>query len=55
MSFKENVDLYADQSAKNVNFRQDLLKHIKSTHSLIKVNVSVELNKISGTSPAGRN
>jgi glutamate dehydrogenase (NAD(P)+) len=46
MSFKENVDLYVDQSAKNLNFRQDLLEHIKSTHSLIKVNVGVELDKI---------
>ena len=45
MSFKENVDLYVDQSAKNLNFRQDLLEHIKSTHSLIKVNVGVELDK----------
>jgi len=46
MSFKENVDLYVDQSAKNLNFRKDLLEHIKSTHSLIKVNVGVELDKI---------
>ena len=45
MSFKENVDLYVDQSAKNLNFRKDLLEHIKSTHSLIKVNVGVELDK----------
>ena len=45
MSFKENVDLYVDQSAKNLNFRHDLLDHIKSTHSLIKVNVGVELDK----------
>jgi glutamate dehydrogenase (NAD(P)+) len=45
MSFKENVDLYVEQSAKNLNFRKDLLEHIKSTHSLIKVNVGVELDK----------
>jgi len=45
MSFKENVDLHVDQSAKNLNFRKDLLEHIKSTHSLIKVNVGVELDK----------
>ena len=44
MSFKENVDLYVDQSAKNLNFRQDLLEHIKSAHSHIKVNVGVELD-----------
>ena len=45
MSFKENVDLYVDQAAKHLNFRNDLVDHIKSTHSLIKVNVGVEINK----------
>jgi len=45
MSFKDNVDLYVDQSAKLLNFSQDLLDHVKSTHSLIKVNVGVEIDK----------
>ena len=45
MSFKENVDLYVDQSAKLLNFSDDLLEHLKSTHSLIKVNVGVEIDK----------
>ena len=44
MSFKENVDLYVDQSAKLLNFSDDLLEHLKSTHSLIKVNVGVVLD-----------
>ena len=46
MSFKENVDLYVDQAAKHLNFKSDLVDHIKSTHSLIKVNVGVEIDKI---------
>ncbi len=46
MSFIENLDKYVYQSAKNLNFRKDLLEHIKSTHSLIKVNVGVELDKV---------
>ena len=45
MSFKENVDLYVDQAAKHLNFKSDLVDHIKSTHSLIKVNVGVEIDK----------
>ena len=39
MSFKDNVDLYVEQSAKLLKFSDDLIDHIKSTHSLIKVNV----------------
>ena len=44
MSFKKNVDHYVEQSAKNLNFTPDLLEHIKATHSLIKVNVGVEID-----------
>ena len=44
MSFKKNVDHYVEQSAKNLNFTSDLLEHIKATHSLIKVNVGVEID-----------
>ena len=45
MNFKDNVDLYVEQSAKLLNFSNDLLEHIKSTHSLIKVNIGVEIDK----------
>ena len=45
MSFKDNVNLYVEQSAKLLNFSDDLLEHIKSIHSLIKVNVGVEIDK----------
>ena len=38
MSFKDNVNLHVDKSAKLLNFSDDLLEHLKSTHSLIKVN-----------------
>ena len=44
MSFKDNVNLHVDKSAKLLNFSDDLLEHLKSTHSLIKVNVGVVLN-----------
>ncbi|MDA7582789.1 Glu/Leu/Phe/Val dehydrogenase [Candidatus Pelagibacter sp.] len=44
MSFKDNVNLYVDKSAKLLNFSDDLLEHLKSTHSLIKVNVGVVLD-----------
>ncbi|WP_415304501.1 Glu/Leu/Phe/Val family dehydrogenase [Candidatus Pelagibacter sp. Uisw_090] len=43
MSFKDNVNLHVDKSAKLLNFSDDLLEHLKSTHSLIKVNVGVVL------------
>ena len=43
MSFQKNVNLHVDNSAKLLNFSDDLLEHIKSIHSLIKVNVGVEL------------
>ena len=39
MSFKDNVNLHVDKSAKLLNFSDDLLEHLKSIHSLIKVNV----------------
>ncbi len=45
MSFKENVNLHVDKSAKLLNFSNDLLEHLKSIHSLIKVNVGVVLNE----------
>ena len=45
MSFKDNVDLYVERSAKLLKFSDDLIEHIKSTHSLIKVNVGVEMDK----------
>jgi len=44
MSFKNNVNLHVDKSAKLLNFSDDLLEHFKSTHSLIKVNVGVVLD-----------
>ena len=44
MSFKDNVNLHVDKSAKLLNFSDDLLEHLKSTHSLIKVNVGVVLD-----------
>ena len=44
MSFKNNVNLHVDKSAKLLNFSNDLLEHLKSTHSLIKVNVGVVLD-----------
>ena len=45
MSFKENVNLHVDKSAKLLNFSNDLLEHLKSIHSLIKVNVGVVIDK----------
>ena len=44
MSFQKTVNLHVDNSAKLLNFSDDLLEHIKSIHSLIKVNVGVELD-----------
>ena len=44
MSFKNNVNLHVDKSAKLLDFSDDLLEHLKSTHSLIKVNVGVVLD-----------
>ena len=44
MSFKDNVNLHVDKSAKLLDFSDDLLEHLKSTHSLIKVNVGVVLD-----------
>jgi len=44
MSFKDNVNLHVDKSAKLLKFSDDLLEHLKSTHSLIKVNVGVVLD-----------
>ena len=44
MSFKDNVNLHVDKSAKLLNFSDDLLEHLKSIHSLIKVNVGVVLD-----------
>ena len=44
MSFKNNVNSHVDKSAKLLNFSDDLLEHLKSIHSLIKVNVGVVLD-----------
>ena len=44
MNFQKNVNLHVDNSAKLLHFSNDLLEHIKSIHSLIKVNVGVELD-----------
>ena len=44
MSFKDSVNLHVDKSAKLLNFSDDLLEHLKSIHSLIKVNVGVVLD-----------
>jgi glutamate dehydrogenase (NAD(P)+) len=44
MSFKDNVNLHVEKSAKLLNFSDDLLEHLKSIHSLIKVNVGVVLD-----------
>lgn len=43
-SFKENVDLYVDRAAKQLGLDPYLIQHIKETHSLIKVNVGVDIN-----------
>ena len=43
-SFKENVNLYVDRAAKYLDFEDSLIEHIKETHSLIKVNVGVDIN-----------
>lgn len=43
-SFKENVNLYVDRAAKYLAFEHSLIEHIKETHSLIKVNVGVDIN-----------
>ena len=43
-SFKENVNLYVDRAAKYLDFEHSLIEHIKETHSLIKVNVGVDIN-----------
>ena len=45
MSFKKNVNLHVDRSAKLLNFSNDVLEHIKSVHSLIKVNVGVVIDE----------
>ena len=45
MSFKKNVNLHVDKSAKLLNFSNDLLEHIKSIHSLIKVNVGAVIDE----------
>jgi len=45
MSFKDNVNLHVNKSAKLLNFSDDLLEHLKSIHSLIKVNVGVVLDE----------
>ena len=42
-SFKENVDLYVDRAAKQLGLDTYLVQHIKETHSLIKVNVGVDI------------
>ena len=45
MSFKKNVNLHVAKSARLLNFSDDLLEHMKSIHSLIKVNVGVVINE----------
>ena len=45
-SFKENVDLYVDRASKDAGISSDLIEHIKSTHSLLKVNVGVNIDGV---------
>ena len=45
-SFKENVDLYVDRASKDAGISNDLIEHIKSTHSLLKVNVGVNIDGV---------
>ncbi len=45
-SFKENVDLYVDRAAKHLGLDKYLTQHIKETHSLIKVNIGVDIDGI---------
>jgi len=40
-TFIEKVNLFVDEAAKLLNIKQDQLEHLKTIHSLIKVNVSV--------------
>ena len=45
MNFKENNNLHVYKSSKLLNFNNDLLEHLKSAHSLIKVNVCTVLDE----------
>jgi glutamate dehydrogenase (NAD(P)+) len=45
-SFKENVDLYVDRAAIDLGIKHEVMEHIKSTHSLLQVNVGVPINGV---------
>jgi len=45
-SFKENVDLYVDRASQDLGISQDLMEHIKATHSLLQVNVGVNIDGV---------
>lgn len=52
-SFKENVNLYVDRASKDTGISADLVEHIKSTHSLLKVNVGVNIDGVLKISQVG--
>ncbi|NDF43988.1 MAG: Glu/Leu/Phe/Val dehydrogenase, partial [Actinobacteria bacterium] len=46
-TFKENVNAFVLKAAKTLKLKDDLINHIRSTHSVIQVNVGIKIkNKI---------
>jgi len=46
-NFKENVDAFVLKASKALKFSDDLIDHIRSTHSVLQVNVGIKIkNKI---------
>lgn len=46
-TFKENVDAFVLKASKALKLSEDLINHIRSTHSVIQVNVGIKIkNKI---------
>jgi glutamate dehydrogenase (NAD(P)+) len=46
-TFKENVNAFVLKAAKAIKLKDDLINHIRSTHSVIQVNVGIKIkNKI---------
>ena len=46
-TFKENVNAFVLKAAKAIKLKDDLIDHIRSTHSVIQVNVGIKIkNKI---------
>lgn len=42
-TFKENVNAFVLKAAKTLKLKDDLINHIRSTHSVIQVNVELKL------------